>query len=132
MDFKGNVAVPFYMAYPWYLSKEGENSLMKDMDYFQETYPTKVKKYSKKISDIIDKLDYEGSMIYDEYPDKFSIERMAKNIADIIYKGMESDNESDNNDEKNAHSELDDLIQVLLCNEIYKRRHKMSKRKFYF
>lgn len=55
------------------------------------------------------KYDYEGSMIYDEYPDRLSLFRIADTISTIL--------------EQEAEKVSKDLIHVLVCNEIYKRRH---------
>mgnify|MGYP001700307872 FL=1 len=57
----------------------------------------------------MDKYDYEGSMIYDEYPDRFSLYRIADTIGKIL--------------ERESGKVSGDLIQVLVCDEIYKRRH---------
>lgn len=120
--FPSNVPLPFYMTYPGYLRPEQESAILKDLDYLQQTYPGEVKRYQRKIAEILDKLDYEGSMIYDEYPDRYTIMRWAKTITDIIRKEEEGAAESaTSNPEK--WEWMTDMMQVLLCNEIYKRRH---------
>lgn len=119
--FPGNVPLPFYMAYPGYLRPEQENAILKDMDYLQQTYPNEVKRYQKKVAEILDKIDYEGSMIYDEYPDRYTINRMAGTIVQILRSEEEKQGDNPTNPEKWEWTR--DMIQVLLCNEIYKRRH---------
>ena len=120
--FPGNVPLPFYMTYPGYLRPEQESAILKDLEYFQQTYPGEVKRYQRKVAEILDKFDYEGSMIYDEYPDGYTIQRLAKTVTDILRKEEEKDrNELSVNPEK--WSWVENMIQVLLCNEIYKRRH---------
>lgn len=49
-------------------------------------------------------------MIYDEYPDRYSLQALAKSMQKVL-----------ETEEENAPGE--DMIQVLLCGEIYKRRH---------
>ncbi len=129
MDFKpgmiqripGNVPLPFYMTYPGYLRQEQENEILKDLDYLQQTYPGEVKRYQRKVAEILDRIDYEGSMIYDEYPDRYSINRMAKTVVQILKKEEELQGDVRTAPEK--WEWLEDMMQVLMCNEIYKRRH---------
>ncbi len=54
--------------------------------------------------------DYEGSMIYDEYPDRYSLQALAKSMLKVLEK-----------EEEDPPAQA--MIQVLLCDEIYKRRH---------
>ena len=98
--------LPFYMTYPGYLGPGKERELIQDLEYLQQMYPGDVKRYQKRIVDILDTADYEGSMIYDEYPDRYSL----RSICSILEK-----------EEEQAPAE--DMIQVLLFNEVYKRRH---------
>lgn len=114
--------LPFYMTYPGYLDRDRERALLQDMEYLQQMYPAEVKRYQKRIAQILDQMDYEGSMIYDEYPDYGGIRRLGDSVLKILQ----------NEDEKKPEEErvpeekwawLPDLIQILLCNEIYKRRH---------
>jgi len=120
--FPGNVPLPFYMTYPGYLRPEQESVILKDLEYFQQTYPGEVKRYQRKVAEILDKFDYEGSMIYDEYPDGYTIQRLAKTVTDILRKEDEKGKE-----DLPANLEkwiwVEHMIQILLCNEIYKRRH---------
>lgn len=130
MDFKpkmiqsspGNIPLPFYMTYPGYLNQGQESSLLKDMEYLQQTYPNEVKRYQNKVAEILDKLDYEGSMIYDEYPDRYSIARLARTVTGIL-KREEEKMHPDAVTPPEKWEWLEDMMQVLLCNEICKRRH---------
>ena len=76
--------LPFYMTYPLPVYYEEEDSIIRDLEYLQQMYPSEARRYQKTISSILDKLDYEGSMIYDEYPDKWQIYKLSKDIADRI------------------------------------------------
>lgn len=105
-----NGPLPFYMTYPGYYGPGQEAMLLRDLEYLQQLYPTDVKRFQKRIAEVLDKTDYEGSMIYDEYPDRYSLRAMAGSIQKILQK-----------EEENPPTE--DMIQVLLYNEIYKRRH---------
>ena len=95
-------------------------------------YPAQAKRYQKVISNILDKLDYEGSMIYDEFPDRWQLYKLSTDILDRIRREEEKDKESDS---ENGGSEASlekwkwtgDLIQILLFYEIYKRRHNTRR-----
>jgi hypothetical protein len=121
-SFPSQIPLPFYMTYPGYLGAETEREILKDMEYLQQVYPGEVKRYQRRVAEILDKMDYEGSMIYDEYPDFGSLRRMVDSIMKILQ------NEEDGlPEEQRTPAEkwnwLADMIQVLLCDEIYKRRH---------
>lgn len=109
--------LPFYMAYPLPLYYQQEDSVMRDLEYLQQMYPAQAKKFQKVIAQTLDHMDYEGSMIYDEYPDKWQIYRLTQLIVDKIKKEQEEDPVEEDWD-KTA-----EFIQILLCYEIYRRRH---------
>lgn len=114
-----NGPLPFYMTYPDYNGSGREAMLLRDLEYLQQMYPKDVKRYQKRIAEILDLNDYEGSMIYDEYPDRYSLRAMAQSIGRILEK-----------EEEQAPGE--DMILVLLFNEVYKRRHGGRRGNFYF
>ncbi|MCM1268701.1 MAG: hypothetical protein NC302_12435 [Bacteroidales bacterium] len=111
--------LPFYMAYPMPLFYQEEDTVMRDLEYLQEMYPAEAKKYRKVIADVLDRLDYEGSMIYDEYPDRWQIYRLTQIITDRIRETLSAEADESADDPKR----LKELVQVLLCGEIYQRRH---------
>ena len=124
--------MPFYMTYPLPMYYEDENSIIRDLEYLQQMYPAQAKRYQKVISNILDKLVYEGSMIYDEFPDRWQLYKLSTDILDRIRREEEKDKESDS---ENGGSEASlekwkwtgDLIQILLFYEIYKRRHNTRR-----
>ena len=124
--------MPFYMTYPLPMYYEDENTIIRDLEYLQQMYPAQAKRYQKVISNILDKLDYEGSMIYDEFPDRWQLYKLSTDILDRIRREEEKDKESDS---ENGGSEASlekwkwtgDLIQILLFYEIHKRRHNTRR-----
>lgn len=124
--------MPFYMTYPLPMYYQDEDSIIRDLEYLQQMYPAEAKRYQKIISSILDKLDYEGSMIYDEYPDRWQLYKLSADILDRI-KREEARNRQE--DPENAGEEISsekwewtgDLIQILLFYEIYKRRHNSRR-----
>lgn len=120
--FPSQIPLPFYMTYPGYMGAEQEQTLLQDMEYLQQAYPVEVKRFQRRIAEILDKMDYEGSMIYDEYPDFGGMRRMTEGIVKIL---QNEDQELPENQRMPAEkwAWIPDMIQVLLCDEIYKRRH---------
>ncbi|MCI9438153.1 MAG: hypothetical protein HFH85_13445 [Lachnospiraceae bacterium] len=114
-----NGPLPFYMSYPGFQSPGGEQGMLQDLEYLQQMYPNDVKRYQKRIADILDKADYEGSMIYDEYPDRYSLLALTKSICRILEKEEDC-------------QPAENMIQILLFNEVYKRRHGGRRGNIYF
>ncbi len=120
MDFNRRV-LPFFMTYPG-IGENTNRDMMQDLEYLQQMYPREVKHYQMRISEMLDKMDYDGSMIYDEYPDRFCVERLAASMTDVIRREeMKNHPERDYPQEK--WESLQELVFVLLNNEIYKRRN---------
>lgn len=117
--------LPFYMTYPLPLYAQEEDIMMRDLEYMQQLYPAEAKKYQKKIASVLDKIDYENSMIYDEYPCRWQMFRLAQSVMAILKKEAE-DAGQEISEEKWAW--IEDLVQILLYYEIYKRRHTSEKR----
>ena len=53
----------------------------RDLQYLQQMYPADAKRMQKKVEEALDKLEYEGSMMYDEYPDRVSMLLICDRIA---------------------------------------------------
>lgn len=109
--------LPFYMAYPMPLFYQEQDTVTRDLEYLQEMYPAEAKKYQKVIAEILDRLDYEGSMIYDEYPDKWQIYRLTQVVVDRLKRAGNVEQAQQDWDR------VTEFVQVLLCCEIYKKRH---------
>ena len=109
--------LPFYMAYPMPLFYQEQDTVTRDLEYLQEMYPMEAKRYQKVIAEILNRLDYEGSMIYDEYPDKWQIYRLTQVVLDKL-KQDGSAGQTEQDWDRTA-----EFVQVLLCGEIYKKRH---------
>ena len=52
--------------------------------YWKSLYPEKIKKIQQEIERTCDSLDYAGSFIYDEYPDKISLDRTGRQICERL------------------------------------------------
>ena len=80
----------------------GENQ--EDSDFFKCLYPVELMEMQMCIEAKCNELEYPGSMIYDKYPDRVRLEKLSRDMC----KGRE---------------DFDDkLMQVMLVNEIFRRR----------
>jgi hypothetical protein len=100
------------MTYPLPMFYQEEDTVTRDLEYLQQMYPAKVKKYQAVIREVLNQMDYAGSMIYDEYPDKWQIYRLTQIIVDKIKSQEETPPDS-----------IEELVQVLLSCEMYRKRH---------
>lgn len=126
MDFERRI-LPFYMTYPAtdysnaVLYGQQDADVLRDLEYFRQIYPAEVRRYQIRIAEILDKMDYEGSVIYDEYPDRYTLERLAGNMADILRREERQHNPQQEDSDENWGVKRS-LIFVLLVDEVYKRR----------
>ena len=133
------------MAYPMDLKEYGEEKRdRRDVEYMKSMYPMSAKKILPYVEEECDRIEYEGSMIYDEYPDRLLLYLMAGRIYDRMKEGekkeiaMEIEKEQVETQElkrkkKDREETLMDLVQILLYQEIVQRRcrHRRNCRHYY-
>lgn len=77
--------IPYSLMYPYPDLYMSEMETERDLQYLQQMYPADAKRMQKKVEEELDKLEYEGSMMYDEYPDRVSMllicDRIEKALA---------------------------------------------------
>lgn len=157
-----NPKLPYYMAYPMPLAYDDEKIERRDYEYMKSLYPSMAKKVLPYVEEECDRMEYQCSMMYDEYPDKLQLRLMCERIFDnarrnekIFYgDGLEDVFSEDGMEEQAIHfagqgsgggrpehnrrpqrnrNWLHDLIEVMLYQELYKRRcdNRRCRRKFY-
>jgi len=117
--------LPFYMTYPLPMFYQEEDKVQRDLEYLQQMYPAEAKRYQRKIASLLDKIDYDGSMIYDEYPDRMRLYSLAQDILNQIKREESAENPEGMEDAK--WKQTGEFIQILLFYEIYKRRHRNQR-----
>lgn len=125
MDFSNRI-LPFYMAYPQPFLFQEDSSVLRDLEYLQQMYPVQAKMLQKRIAEVLDKMDYEGSLLYDEYPDKWQLYRLGDSIVTIL-KQEEEEKGEDANTSPEKWEWIQDMVLLILYYEIYKRRHSGRK-----
>lgn len=104
-----------------------EEEIEKDMDYLSKLVPGDLLQLTSLINEECDKMEREGSMMFAEYPDKEQVLHLSARIFDRCKSGCAS--------KLGANPNLKDFIQVMLCDEMCKRRmrhHNRMKRFQYF
>ena len=130
--------LPFYMVYGMedYIKNvvrwDEDVQLQRDYDYMKSTYPNMTKRIMPYIEKECDRMEYTGSVMYDEYPDQLQIRLMCRRIMDKIinedtiikHEGKYSMKRIPGESRDNW---LQELIWVLTWQEILKRRSDYRK-----
>lgn len=93
-----------------------------DYSYLKYLYPDICSKINEFIEDECDRLEYDGSPIFDAYPDKITMQRLALKI-------LKKCNEKDPDTFPMDNTHMRDLVEILLCHEILFRRNRYRNRK---
>ena len=76
--------LPYYMAYPMTLDYDDERIERMDFEYLKSLYPEIAKNVLPYVEEECDRMAYESSMIYDQYPDKLQLRMMCGRICENI------------------------------------------------
>ena len=123
---------PYYETYmrefsfcpflPWEDQKEADKRRM------QELYPTLARQIMPLVEETCDRLEYDGSFMFDVYPDRFYLFRLVNQIYETLDKRQFlSDLEVQT--VESGQNWLKDFISVLLLNEMYRRRCRRNDRR---
>lgn len=150
--------MPYYMAYPMPFSYDDERTERMDFEYMKSMYPDTAKKILPYVEEECDRMEYENSMVYDQCPDKLQLRLMSRRVYDNVRKhermffgdeedaglsGLDGDQETGisgiarerehGRDGRSKSPSLRDFIEVMLYQELYKRRcdHRRRCRRFY-
>jgi len=74
--------MPFYMTYPMQNLYLTEMEYEKDMERMKELYPREVLQLQQMVERRCDEMEYEGSRMYDETPDRYMLEREAQRLLE--------------------------------------------------
>lgn len=117
-----NQKLPYYMVYPMPLAFDDERIERMDFEYMKSLYPDVPKRILPYIEEECDRMEYENSMVYDEYPDKLQLGLMCGRACKNIEK-------NEKGIDKEEMRNLRDLVEVMLYQELYKRRSDNRRRR---
>ena len=125
-----SLKLPYYMVYPMPLAYDEERVERRDYEYTKSLYPNTARKLIPFVEEECDRCECPCSMMYDEYPDRLQLRMMCRRICDKVRKERMIDLEKEGaSDDK----WLQELVEVMLYQELYKRRSddRRARRKFY-
>ena len=105
---------PFYASYANPMLYRGEKEQEEEFSLMKSYYPETARRIQEKVEEECDLQDYEGSRLYDEYPDRFMLYHLGRKIVDEVKSEADMEAMSD--------GLLGDLVEVLLFHEISRRR----------
>ena len=109
--------IPFYMAHPFLLPLDQEQAQEKDLQVMRSFYSRRAAKIQEKVDRECDRMEYDGSMMFDEYPDRLMLEMLCRKI----YRELNPDH-IDEEGRLQVEERYFHLIQVMLMQEMYRRR----------
>lgn len=114
--------LPYYMTYPMPMIYDDDRMERRDYEYMKSIYPETAKRLVPYVEEECDRLEYDGSMMYDEYPDRLQLRLMCRRIYE---KAKEK--------EEAPGKWLSDLIEVVTYQELCRRRceHRNFRRRLY-
>lgn len=122
-----------YQKYDYLNVLEDEQMMERELRKLQSMYPQAAKEILPLIEEVCDKMEYEGSMMFDEHPDQNTVRRMSDDIygqVKALYPAEEEQQpeemqsmEYQDRRRRPPHGNfLDDLVQVMLVQEMHRRR----------
>ena len=135
--------IPFYMAYPFLLPLDQEQAQEKDLQVMKSFYSRRAARIQEKADRVCDRMEFDGSMMFDEYPDKFMMEHLCRKIEQEVLKEEEGNTsvliieetcqgEQGSCGNRREEEGLRDLIGVILFNEMFRRRSRHRRQKRFY
>ena len=113
-----DLRLPYYMMYPIPYAFDEDKIQKRDREYLQSMYPATAKKIFPYIQEECDRQEYEGSMIYDEYPDKLQLCLMCRRAYEQVMKQEKWEKET------YTPEQIREIVEILMYQELMERRGK--------
>jgi hypothetical protein len=115
---------------------DNSEDLDRDVEYMKRLYPRTAKLVQKEVDEECDKMEHDGSMMFDEYPDKEYLEK----IIDRIYNRIDTQGQEPKVEMKSLYfyppergsNHLRDIVSLVLLSEIFHRRRRHRSRRRWF
>ncbi len=115
---------PFHLVYGNSALFEGERAQQREFSLLKSYYPKMAKRIQEKVEAECELLDYEGSRLYDEYPDYMMLRQFCSRICKEVEAEMQMQDHGD--------SFLGELVEVLVYQEISRRRCRRQRCRRYY
>ncbi|MBE5967954.1 MAG: hypothetical protein E7255_13500 [Lachnospiraceae bacterium] len=127
--YSAPMGIPLLPIYGYDSSAE----LDKDIEQMKRLYPSTVRAIEPYVTDECDRLEYDGSVMFDEYPDKVTVDRIVDRIYDNTrHLQEEADVEAESIYPRRRRDNFRDIITVILLNEFLNRRRRYRSRRRWF
>lgn len=135
--FPMEMKLPYYMMYPTPYLFDDEKREEWDYEYVRSMYPEMARRIMPYVEEECDSMEYEGSMMYDEYPDKLQLRLMCKRIYDKVmekerFEELEAEEVKVQQQRgRRRPDRVRDLVELLLFQELLRRRgrHRRDRRR---
>ena len=142
MQQSGGYKIPFYMAYPMQDVYLSEIEYERDRERLKEMYPKEAKRIQRVVEEECDKMEYDGSLMFDEYPDRVMVQKLCDDIYNKVYDNTTAEVETEQYRDHRPgggypppppppppHRDRGgrDLIEILLFDEMFRRRCRHNR-----
>lgn len=125
MQQSGGYKIPFYMAYPMQDVYLSEIEYERDRERLKEMYPKEAKRIQRVVEEECDKMEYDGSLMFDEYPDRVMVQKLCDDIYNKVYDNTTAEVETEQYRDRRPGGR--DLIEILLFDEMFRRRCRHNR-----
>ena len=110
--------LPFYKEYPLEPFLTEHKWMEAEKEKMFSYLPREYRILQKQVAEVCDELEYDGSRMYDDYPDHYMIHKMIQRLVPKI-------------DDEKEQKYWEDIAACFLCNEmLYRRYRKRSEKKY--
>ena len=141
MQQSGGYKIPFYMAYPMQDVYLSEIEYERDRERLKEMYPKEAKRIQRVVEEECDKMEYDGSLMFDEYPDRVMVQKLCDDIYNKFYDNTTAEVETEQYRDRRPGGGFPppppppprrdrggrDLIEILLFDEMFRRRCRHNR-----
>ena len=141
MQQSGGYKIPFYMAYPMQDVYLSEIEYERDRERLKEMYPKEAKRTQRLVEEECDKMEYDGSLMFDEYPDRVMVQKLCDDIYNKVYDNTTAEVETEQYRDRRPGGGFPppppppprrdrggrDLIEILLFDEMFRRRCRHNR-----
>ena len=141
MQQSGGYKIPFYMAYPMQDVYLSEIEYEIDRERLKVMYPKEAKRIQRVVEEECDKMEYDGSLMFDEYPDRVMVQKLCDNIYNKVYDNTTAEVETEQYRDRRPGGGFPppppppprrdrggrDLIEILLFDEMFRRRCRHNR-----
>ena len=127
------------MAYPMQDVYLSEIEYERDRERLKEMYPKEAKRIQRVVEEECDKMEYDGSLMFDEYPDRVMVQKLCDDIYNKVYDNTTAEVETEQYKDRRPGGGFPppppprrdrggrDLIEILLFDEMFRRRCRHNR-----